>query len=493
MSGIAGIVLIEPLSDAESAICRMSKALQHRGNELLHRTLYGKNSSSRALISVRAYEQNAALIDSTQDHLLVVDSFPLFDEREGRDPFQNPDVFNTISLRIDASGLRIRRSLDGTRGLYYVRLDHGIAFASEKKCIWAIAQEKSGILDPGDVLSFTWEGRLDITHLRGLQMPAIDRAVERFTAIEELQKTLNASFRNLKRANKCAVLFSGGVDSALAALLTKMNCRDTLLVTAACKGSHDEEAAVKSAELMATKSIVVEVDAASLWEALPEVIHSIETSNRMQVEIALPLFFAAREAKRRGYNMMVSGQGPDELFAGYERHEILMKKEGDSAVERTLWNEVSITHETNIQRDARAIAAAGVDVFFPYLYPPFVRTAMSLPASLKVNPLVTPSRKIIFRELAENLGLPHDIAVKRKRAAQFSSGAAKLLSTSIIQRLEASVKLNKREASNVVQRVLDTIAMRLGIPNVTNKSDLEVDLEPTRRLQQRLGISTAPD
>ena len=493
MSGIAGIFLIEPLSDAESAICRMSNALQHRGNELIHRTLHAKNSSSRALISVRAHEQNAALIDSTQDHLLIVDSFPPFDEREDRDPFQNPDVFNTISLRIDSSGLRIRRSFDGTRGLYYVRLDHGVAFASEKKCIWAIAQEKSEILDPRDVLSFTWEGRLDITHLGELQMPAIDRAVERFTAIEELQKTLNASFRSLKRANKCAVLFSGGVDSALAALLTKMNCRDTLLVTAACKGSHDEEAAVKSAELMATKSIVIEVDATSLWEALPEVIHSIETSNRMQVEIALPLFFAAREAKRRGYNLMVSGQGPDELFAGYERHETLMKKEGDNAVERTLWNEVSMTHETNIQRDVRAIAAAGVDVFFPYLYPPFVRTAMSLPAAFKVNPLIAPWRKIIFRELAENLGLPHDIAVKPKRATQYSSGTSKLLSTSIIQRLEKPAKLNKRETSSEIQSVLDTIALHLRMPIAKRKYEIKIDLEPTRRLQQRLGISTACD
>lgn len=340
---------------------------------------------------------------------------------------------------------------------------------------------------------FTWEGELAITHLRELQIPAIDRTVERFTALEKLQKTLNASFRHLKRAKRCSVLFSGGVDSSLAALLTKKNCRDTVLVTAACKGSHDEEAAVKSAELMGTKSIVIEVDASSMWEALPEVIHSIETSNRMQVEIALPFFFAAREAKRRGYSLMVSGQGPDELFAGYGRHETLMENEGDSAVEWTLWNEVSMTHEINIQRNARAIAAAGLDTFFPYLYPPFVRTAMSLPAAFKVNPQAVPSRKIIFRELAENLGLPHDIAVKPKRATQYSSGTSKLLSTSIIQRFEESVKLNKRETSAVVQSVLDTIATHLGMPNITSKNDLKIDLEPTRRLQQRLGISGSCD
>jgi hypothetical protein len=110
-----------------------------------------------------------------------------------------------------------------------------------------------------------------------------------------------------------------------------------------------------------------------------------------------------------------------------------------------------------------------------------------------VNPQASPSRKIIFRELAENLGLPHDVAVKPKRATQYSSGTSKLLSTSVIQRLEESVKLNKRETSTVIQRVLDTIAMHLGIPSVTKKSDLRIDLEPTRRLRQRLGISTCCD
>ena len=188
---------------------------------------------------------------------------------------------------------------------------------------------------------------------------------------------------------------------------------------------------------------------------------------------------------------MISGQGPDELFAGYKRHETLMKEEGDTAVERALWNEVSMTHETNIQRDVRAIAAAGSDAFFPFMYPPFVRTAMSLPAALKVNPQAAPSRKIIFRQLAEKLGLPHDIAMKPKRATQYSSGTSRLLTTSIIQSLEESAKLNKRETSAVVQRVLNTIAAHLGLPNDTRRDNLRIDLEPTRRLQRRLGIPAA--
>ena len=190
---------------------------------------------------------------------------------------------------------------------------------------------------------------------------------------------------------------------------------------------------------------------------------------------------------------MVSGQGPDELFAGYARHERLMKEIGFEAVEDTLWEEISVTHEMNIQRDARAIAAHSLDVFFPYMYPPFIKAAMSLPATLKIDLHSEPSRKIIFRELARHLGVPNEITTAPKKATQYSSGSRKLLDATILERVDGVEKISRKETPSLIQEVLDTIATHLQMP-VTRKGGVtKIDLEPTRRAIERVGISSSSD
>jgi asparagine synthase (glutamine-hydrolysing) len=493
MSGIAGIIVFKPFDDVENIVRHMSNAIQHRGIESLHKFVRLTNSEQYALISVRAQKHNAVKIDSRPTHLHIVG----FSSHSGRD-FENEvhwsiDTFNTVAVKVGSDGLSVFRSVDGTCGFYYTKIEGAVIFASEKKSIWAICKDNVESLEPGHILSVAWDGKIAFTELSGLARPLVNRSIDRYAAIQSLERSLIDSFRYLGEAHRCAVLFSGGVDSALASLLTKLYCEDTLLITASCEDCHDEAAAIRAAELMDSRSIMYRIDSDALWDALPEVIYSIETSQRMHVEIALPFFFAAREAKRRGVHLLVSGQGPDELFAGYARHEKLMKEQGFEAVEESLWNEVSVTHEMNIQRDVRAIAVHGLDVFFPYMFPPFIREAMSLPATLKVDPCGVPSRKIIFRELAEHLGLPNEITRAPKRATQYSSGTSKLLFTTVLGRVGGVEKCGRKEKNLIIQRVLDTIAMHLQMP-VARKGTIEkIDLESTERLMKRLEISTSSD
>jgi asparagine synthetase B (glutamine-hydrolysing) len=493
MSGIAGIIVFIPVNDVENIVKRMSTTLQHRGNESLYKFVQSTDSTQGVLISIREIKQNSVTVDSSPIHLHIIDSSYSFTERLKIGNLENIETFNTLSIQIDPRGMRVFRSIDGTCGFYYTQYEGGIIFASEKKSIWAICRNQVKSLDPGCTLSITWDGKKDIIKSNRLSRPSIDRSISRPAAIQSLEKSLFASFSHLKDSHNCGVLFSGGVDSALASLLTKKHCKDTLLMTAVCECSHDEEAAIRAAELIDWTTVMVKIDDEALWNALPEVIYYIESSERMQVEIALPFFFAAGEAKRRGVHQIISGQGPDELFAGYARHEKIMEEQGCEAVEETLWNEVSATHEMNIQRDVRTIAAHGLDVFFPYLYPPFIRAALSLPATLKVDSCNTPSRKIIFRELAEHLGLPHEIAMAPKRATQYSSGTSKLLSTTILERVESRDKSSRRIKNSMIQDVLDAIAIHLKMPIARNETDIKVDLEPTERLMKRLRTSSPCD
>ena len=302
---------------------------------------------------------------------------------------------------------------------------------------------------------------------------------------------MRTSFDRLNRNTSCAVLFSGGVDSSLVALQVANRCTITHLVTTTSEGAHDTAAATKAASILGLPLITVELSPKLIWETLPEVIFSIETSRQMDVEIALPFYLASKKAAKIGCTTVVSGQGPDELFAGYARHVRTYVEKGPEALAEQLWSEVSVTHEANIERDERAIAAHGVESFFPYLDQEFVRASLSVPVEWKVSPDGTPQRKVIFRELARLMGVPEEIAHVPKSATQYSSGSAKALLQSIIEHVNEFSGLSRKKVSRQVQDVLDEIAYRIRMPTVQKKDrKFSLDLESVNRFLDKLERSS---
>jgi asparagine synthase (glutamine-hydrolysing) len=287
-----------------------------------------------------------------------------------------------------------------------------------------------------------------------IERPIVERDANPERILRLLQHHLEDSFLHLKDRKKCAVLFSGGVDSALAALMTKRQCEDTLLITARCEGSYDERIAVEAAKSMSLEHLEVRIDIDSLWEELPKVLLAIGRRKRMDVEIAIPFFFAARAASLQGYDLIISWQGPDELFAGYARYEKMFIDQGPEVVEDMLWSDVRVTDYTNIQRDIGAISYHEVDSYFPFLHQDFARVALTIPVPMNIDPEKTPSRKLLFRELAMRLGVPKEVAMTPKRATQYSSGTSKMLGDSIRQHVSEYQKLTKKELQTAIQEFL---------------------------------------
>ena len=287
--------------------------------------------------------------------------------------------------------------------------------------------------------------------------PTINRNIDPNRAIEQLSTHLQNSFERLEGKQKCAVLFSGGVDSSLAALMTSKMCKEPLLITARCQGSHDQKIAVASAKALGLDIAEVTIDSDTIWEILPDVVKAINTRRLMDVEIAIPFFLAAQEAHNRGYDLLVSGQGPDELFAGYARYERLMDQEGPERVEDALWADYSITEEANIQRDVGAITFHGLETFFPYLHKGFAEVALTLPATLNIDSTKSPSRKLMFRKLAIALGVPEEVASIPKKATQYSSGTTKMLAKSFREHLDSMRKLSRNNLKSAIQKYLENL------------------------------------
>ena len=498
MVGIVGFYNdSEEARSSQKIFLEMAERLSHRGSlkEFQFELSHGK--IHLGIINADDYQHH--IENHQQMKLLLVDNFAVDLQSEERiskqiiSSLRNPKIKTTPSTAhmlvavgvTDEKQIRIFRSLDGVRPLYFAESNNGLAFSTERKAIWEVFPTEPQVLDPGWILSFTNKRDWELIQVHSRSPPKISTRIDAEIQLTNLHDELARSFSNLDLTDKCGVLFSGGVDSSLVALLAKRECEDTLLITAASAHSKDFKKAKEIASTLSIEHTLIQFNVDTVWEILPEVIYAIETSKRMDVEIAIPFYLAAEVAKEEDCEVLVSGQGPDELFAGYARYEKSYMNNGAQKVREELWSDFSVTHELNIARDERAIAYHGVESFFPYLDEKFSDIALSAPIEFLLDPNRSPSRKILFRDLARKMGLPDDIANAQKHATQYSSGSSKVLQKAVDNYVPNAHELNKKKSSYLVQNVLDTIAQEIGIP-MGNVLKTNIDMEPTYRLLERV-------
>jgi asparagine synthase (glutamine-hydrolysing) len=119
---------------------------------------------------------------------------------------------------------------------------------------------------------------------------------------------------------------SGGIDSSLTVALMSRVMRDpvkTFCVGFDIPGYSELEYARRVARLMNTDHHEMSVTREAFFGALPRLIyHQDEPINHSS---AIPLHFLAAYAKREGVTVLVSGEGGDELFAGYSSYAALLR------------------------------------------------------------------------------------------------------------------------------------------------------------------------
>ncbi|ASJ02282.1 asparagine synthase [Thermococcus profundus] len=307
----------------------------------------------------------------------------------------------------DGERIHLFRDPIGIRPLYYS--PNGF-FASEKKVLWAVGEEAIPV-SPGELVTISENGierkkLFDVLELRG-------KTLSHDHALKALKSSLEYSVR-IRCGKKTGVLFSGGLDSSIVALLAS-KYSDVILYTAGMEGSQDLEWARKASELLGLELREYVFTEDEVEEELPRIAFTIEEPNPMNLAIGIPLYFATRLAGKDGVKVLLSGQGADELFGGYAKY-----LERPELMEEDIIN----LSERNLARDDKIAMLNGVEGRYPFLSMPVVWTALNIPLELKISGGV---RKAILRKLALKLGLPAEIASREKKAAQYGSGAQKAL------------------------------------------------------------------
>ncbi|MEC9311300.1 MAG: asparagine synthase-related protein, partial [Pseudomonadota bacterium] len=191
------------------------------------------------------------------------------------------------------------------------------------------------------------------------------------------------------------------------------------------KGSPDLVAARAVADHIGSDHYETVFTAQDVAEALPHVLYHLESADVDLVRSALPTLFAARLARAR-LKAVLTGEGADELFAGYTYHHDYV--DDPRALADELTRSLGTMHNINLQRVDRVTMSESLEARTPFLDRELIDFAQAIPADLKMRrtdpaaPDATraTTEKWILRKACEDL-LPPDLVWRKK--AQFDEGS----------------------------------------------------------------------
>ncbi len=225
------------------------------------------------------------------------------------------------------------------------------------------------------------------------------------------------------------VLLSGGLDSSLVSALAAKHAGRRVesderedawwprvhSFAIGLEGSPDLDAAAIAAKAIGTVHHALVYTFEEGLDAIRDVIWHLETYDVTTIRASTPMTLMARRIKAMGIKMVLSGEGADEVFAGYlyfhkapnarELHEETVRK-------------LDQLFKYDCLRANKSMAAWGVEARVPFLDRELLDVAMSFDPAAKMS---GPDRmeKHVLRQAADGL-LPD--AIRWRQKEQFSDG-----------------------------------------------------------------------
>ena len=274
-------------------------------------------------VIVHAYEQYG---DRFLEHLTGQFAIALWDVRRQR--------------------LLLARDRVGIRPLFYATIGAQLLFASEVKAILAVAPEAAALDERGLAQVFTFWGTVgERTVFKGLRsLPAGHRLIvengaerlERYwdwtfpqgpgrsdltleAAAEQLRGLLTEVVREQLRSDvPVGAYLSGGLDSAGIAALARERVGTLRTFSITFDDPEFDESAYQRqmAEFLGVRHTAFRCTAEDIGNVFPDLIWHTETP--VLRTAPAPLMLLARHVHESGFKVVLTGEGADEVFGGYD-------------------------------------------------------------------------------------------------------------------------------------------------------------------------------
>ena len=372
MCGIAGVARREPGGVSREALLRMAAAIRHRGPDgyglfVGHRV--GLAHTRLSIIDVAGGAQPLTNEDGT---LVIVFNGEIYNYVElRRDLLRHGHVFRTntdtevlvhgfeewgvgVLERLNGQfafamydrrdeSLLLARDRFGVRPLFYAQLGTDLIFGSEVKALLALGAIHADVDPEGldEVFTF-WGARAPRTPFRGVSQLepgtycrwhdgrlttrryyALDypeAAAERADTLASLDALMRTGVALRMRADvPVGAYLSGGLDSGITSALAAGESPHALRTfSVSFDGATFDESAYQQriAGLLGTRHAVEHIGASDIGQVFPEVVRHAETP--LVRTAPAPLYLLARLARRNGISVVLTGEGADELFFGYD-------------------------------------------------------------------------------------------------------------------------------------------------------------------------------
>ncbi len=214
-----------------------------------------------------------------------------------------------------------------------------------------------------------------------------------------------------------SLLFSGGLDSSLLALLLAAAGIPVELLVVGLPGSPDLPSASEGATALGlplSSAVLAPSEVLKCAMELQDLPGAPDgTALAVQTAFALALQ-RAREGR------VLCGQGADELFLGYSHYQTLTGRALEGRAEQDLLR----LRQVDFPFTCSVASRWGKSLAAPYLSRDVIDVLAPVPWEARRGP---GEPKALLRRVALSLGLPPSLAGKRKKALQYGSGVERTL------------------------------------------------------------------
>ncbi len=230
------------------------------------------------------------------------------------------------------------------------------------------------------------------------------------------------------------VFLSGGLDSSIVAAIMAREAPEGTTVRSFAAGTEG------SADLAAARVVAVHLGLEhhervytddEVVDVLPAVVRATESYEPSLIRSAVPNYLLSELAARH-VKVVLTGEGADELFAGYHH----LRGLDEQALAEAIVDGIAVLHHLNLQRADRVSMAFGLEARVPFLARQVIEVAQRVPVEWKLlgeDGQEQAQEKALLRKAFAGW-LPEEILWRRKE--QFGDGSG---TTDVMARRAASL------------------------------------------------------